>query len=679
MLAGAAVFLAAAAHAAEPTADPAHKGPLVSELVVTASTENLLGEAVTASQGRITAQELELRPVFRVGQLFETVPGLVVTSHSGEGKANQYLLRGFNLDHGTDLAIFVDGMPVNERTHAHGQGYADLNFLIPELAQGLSFSKGPFYAAEGDFASVGAAHLAFVDSLPTQASVSAGTLNDQRLFTGGTLAVAGGARLLLAAEATHFDGPWSHPDDLAKANLAARLSGDRGAASYGVTALYYRAQWNATNDQPQRAVAESLIGRFGTLDPSDGGRAERFSLSASYDRVLDGGKLSASAYAIHNQLTLWNDFTHFLDDPVHGDQRAQDERRVLLGGALRYEGPADLLGRATDFAVGLQARYDDIYLDLRHTERRAILETLVADQVEEASAGLYAEATTHWADKIRTVLGARLDAFHARDENRTGGLSGALDQTLAQPKASLILGPWAKTEVYASAGQGFHSNDVRAGAGETPGTFVRSPFLVRSTGAELGLRTDIVPHVQAALSVFQLEFRSELTYDPDVGQTSAGRPGRRQGVELTAQYRPRPWLELNLDLASTRARYTDGDPAGPYIEDAPSFIGSAGVLVDDLGPWFGALELRDLGPHALISDNSERSPGYAEVNLEIGYKATPKLKWQLDVYNLTNSRDDAADYFYVDRLPGEPAEGRGDLHAHPLEPLSARLKLTALF
>jgi len=670
--------LAAGAARAADDADAA--APQLSEVVVTASTLDLMGKATTSSEGAVTKQELLLRPVYRVGQLLETVPGLVVTVHSGEGKANQYLLRGFNLDHGTDLATWVGGMPVNQRTHAHGSGYTDLNFLIPELASGIHFTKGPYYASEGDFSAVGSNHLGFVESLPSQVSVSAGTLDDQRLFAGGTIDLGHDQRLILAGEGVHLDGPWDHPDDLRKVNLAARYATGEPSNGVAVTALYYRGKWNATTDQPQRAVDQGLIGRFGTLDPSDGGQAERFSLSVEAAREDVGpGRISASAYAIRNELTLWNNFTHFLDDPIRGDQHAQNDRRAIFGGEVRYDLTGQIAGMRTDAAFGLQTRYDRIYVDARHTEQRQVLETLLADRVKEWNVSGFGEATVHVSEVIRAVGGLRIDHFEADDHNLVGGLSADQAKTLVQPKGSLIFGPWEKTELYLSAGVGFHSNDTRAGTLADVGGIARPPFLVKATGYEVGVRTSAIPHVQAAATLFEAKFDSELTYNADVGQTEAGRPGKRTGIELTAQYRPAPWIELNANVAVSRARYTDGDPAGDHIEDAPAVVASAGMLVDNLGPWFGAVEFRDLGKHALVSDNSVKSSGYKEVNLDIGYKISPTLKVQLNIFNVLNSHADAADYLYTDRLPGEPAEGVEDVHSHPLEPISARFGVTATF
>lgn len=475
---GPALALAAsAARAADDDAAPRRPNQ-VSEVVVTASTLDLLGQATTSSEGAVTKQELELRPVYRVGQLLETVPGLVVTVHSGEGKANQYLLRGFNLDHGTDLATFVGGMPVNQRTHAHGQGYTDLNFLIPELANGVRFTKGPYYADEGDFSSVGSDHLALVRDLATQVTVSAGTVGDQRLFAGTSFRLGDDARLILAGEAVHLDGPWDHPDNLRKTSLALRYVRGEADDGFSVTGLYYRGLWSATTDQPERAIKDGLIGRFGTLDPSDGGQSERFSLSLDAARPLGPGRISANAYAIRSQLTLFNDFTHFLGDPVHGDQHGQNDRRVTAGGEIRYDLDSRIVGLDAQSAFGVQTRYDRIYVDARHTEQRRPLETLFADRVEEWNLSAYALTTLHLSDLVRVNGGLRIDHFADTDDNLVGGLSGRQHQTLVQPKGSLVIGPWKSTELYVSAGQGFHSNDVRAGTIAEVGVVSRPPFLV---------------------------------------------------------------------------------------------------------------------------------------------------------------------------------------------------------
>src|SRR5581483_50062 len=316
--------------------DAADASSGLSEVTITASRLNLLGTADTASQGSVTQEELDLRPAYRVGQLLETVPGLVVTVHSGEGKANQYLARGFNLDHGTDIANFVDDMPINRPTNTHGQGYSDLNFLMPELSSGLDYTKGPYYAAVGDFGSVASTHLHLANDIPDQVSVAAGTLGVYNMFAGGTDHFGDNDRLLGGVYYGHLDGPFTNPDDFRKVAGTLRFSHGTDADGYSATAMYYHGEGNMTTDQPLRAIQEGLITRWGSLDPTDGMLSERFSLSGHYGATGDDWKSSSSIYFIHSKMVLWNDFTHYLDDPVNGDQEEQFESRSTAGGQSSF-------------------------------------------------------------------------------------------------------------------------------------------------------------------------------------------------------------------------------------------------------------------------------------------------------------------------------------------------------
>jgi outer membrane receptor protein involved in Fe transport len=697
-----------------PSSSPAKPMPApgrVSEVVVTASRLDLLGKALTASQGSITKKEIELRPIYRIGQLYETVPGLVVTVHSGEGKANQYLLRGFNLDHGTDFASFVDDMPVNRPTNAHGQGYSDQNFLMPEIVQGLDFTKGPFYAAIGDFGAVGSAHVRLTDDLANQMALSAGTLRDDNLFAGGTYHINGADRVWAAFDVGHVDGPWDPPNNFNKYLFTGRFSHGSDADGYSLTAMYYDSAGHLETDQSIYAIQEGLISRFGTLDPSDASRSERYSLSGHYGAHGDNWTLSANAYAIHSTMTLWNDFTHYLFDQVNGDQEQQDETRNTAGTDLAFTWDGQFGSIRSDTTFGLQDRYDSVYLDRRHTHDRVTLGycelanvagtaatpyaavdgACSTDRVGLNDLGVYAQNTTHWTSWLRTVLGLRDEDYSATDHSLTEDVRDAGSQTLFQPKGSVILGPWVKTELYLSAGRGFHSNDVRGVFETVPlegiqDLAVKTPLMSPATSEEVGLRTNIVPKVQVQAAVFQEDFSSELAYDQDQGEDQASAPSRRQGVELSAEYRPIHWIELNTDLAFSKARYT-ASPAelaafglgGPFIANAPTFIGSFGVLVDDLGPWFGGLQWRDLGPYP-VNDGEQypQDKGYSEVNVDVGYKLSPHLKLQASIYNLFNSRANAAAYDYTSRLVPDGPEVTG-LQIHPLEPISGRFTATYTF
>ncbi|HEX3915762.1 MAG TPA: TonB-dependent receptor, partial [Caulobacteraceae bacterium] len=722
--------LAAATLAAAPGAALAQTTPPatpVGEVIVTASRLNLLGQAMTASQGAVTRQEVELRPIYRVGQLYETVPGLVVTVHSGESKAPQYELRGFDLDHGTDFASFIDGMPVNQGTNLHGQGYSDQSYLMPQTVAGLDYTKGPYYAGLGDFGAVGSARVRLLDVLPNQVSASAGTLGDDDVFIGGTHVFGGQTRLWAAAEVAHVDGPWSPPSNYNKQNFAARFSHGEAADGYSLTAMYNSSGGRLETDQPLRAIQQGLIGRFGVLDPTDRGRTERYSFSGHYAAQGEAWQFTSDLYGIHTRERLINDFTHFLDDPVNGDQERQDETRDVLGGDAALTVRFDVGAVRTETQFGVQDRFDSVFVDRRHTLRDQTLDYCMvegpfppgetpppppadapasdnatavpaiggacnADRVHLNDFGAYVQTTTYWTGWLRTVVGFREEAFYADDHSFTTGFRGHTSEALPQPKGSLVLGPWLKTELYLSAGRGFHSDDVRGVFGTVPieGFPVLAgptPLLAPTTGEEVGLRSNLIPKVAVQVALFREDFSSELAFDEDQGQDEATAPSRRQGVEVSAQYRPLPWIELNTDLAFSHARYV-GSPEqlanfeldGPFIANAPSFIGSFGVLVDNLGPWFGALQWRKLGAYPVSDgDALPRDPGYSEVNLDVGYRLSPRLKLTASVFNLFNTHANAAAFYYASRLPGEPAEGVTDFQVHPLEPLSVRFSVTASF
>ena len=680
----------------------------VSEVVITGSRVNLIGSAETASQGSVTREEVELRPIARIGQLYETVPGLVVTVHSGEGKANQYLLRGFNLDHGTDFASYVDNMPVNRPTNTHGQGYSDQNFLIPQIVGGIDYTKGPYYPGIGDSGAVGSAHIRLMNDLPSQVSGTIGTFGDEDIFVGGTHHFSDTDRVWAALDAAHVDGPWDPPGDFRKIDFATRYSHGDAANGFSLTGMYYQSVGRLLTDQPERAVQQGLIGRFGTLDPSDLSKSQRFSLSGAYGVTGDNWKFNVSAFAIRSTMTLWNDFTHLLDDPVNGDQEQQDEGRTTLGGQAVYTRSMMLGPVSNDTTVGVQLRYDDVFLDRKHTLDRTPLNYCMveqpsgpalpvaatdfncqADTVQLLDIAPYLENTTRLTPWLRGIFGMREEYYWTSDHSQVSGFSGTSHQFLFQPKGSIVLGPFYKTELYLSAGRGFHSDDVRGVFGTVPlegfpGAAGATPLLAPTTGEEIGLRTNIIPKLAIQFAAFREDFRSELRYDQDQGQDGASAPSRRQGVEISAEYRPLAWLELNTDLAFSRARYesdlSEFGLNGPYIANAPSFIGSFGVLVDNLGPWFGGLQWRRLGAYPISDgDKLPEDPGYSEFNLDVGYKVDAKLKLQVSVFNLLGSKANASTFYYTARLPGEPLEGVNGLQVHPLEPRSARFTATRFF
>ena len=664
MMAMLAAQMAHVAHAAEEG-----DGPVVGRVAVIGHYDNAVGTSDAASQGTVTASLIANRPALRTGELLEFVPGMIVTQHSGDGKANQYFLRGFNLDHGTDFASYVDAMPVNMRTNAHGQGYSDLNFLIPELVQRIDYKKGGYFADEGDFSSAGAAHIRLADSLPQGvASLTLGSYGYQRGVLADSFPAAGGT-LLYGLEIGRNNGPWDTPEQVRKYSATLRYSNGDAQRGYSITAMAYRNRWNATDQVPLRAVESGLIGRYGGIDPSDGGDAARASLSWDMHRRSDDRITEASAYLVHSSLDLFSNFTYLLDDPVNGDQFQQSERRMMAGFNASQTWLGQIGGIDMRNKIGLQTRYDHISpIGLYATRARQRLATVREDRVKEGSAGLYWENTVYWQPQLRSIAGLRYDAYRFD----VGG--DQADARRVSPKLSLIFGPWGQTEYFVNYGRGFHSNDARGVTGADPAT-----PLAGTRGAELGVRSEALPGLQSSLSLWALDIDSELVYAGDSGQTEASRPSRRSGIEWSNHYIAAPWLLFDLDLSASRARYRRHDASGDYVPEALDKVVSFGMTVKDLDRWYGGVELRYFGQRPLIEDNSVRSASTTLAYGRIGYRFESGARLTLDGFNLFNRRASDIDYYYASRLPGEATEGVNDRHFHPVEPRTLRLTLSKNF
>ncbi len=643
--------------------------------------EDLVGIAQAASQGAITAKQLEERPLMRNGEVLETVPGLIVTQHSGEGKANQYFLRGFNLDHGTDFATTVAGMPVNMPTHAHGQGYTDLNFMIPELVTGVQFSKGPYYADQSDFATAGSSNINYANVL--EKSIVNAEVGGQG-YARALLAAAphvGKGNLVVALEAAHNDGPWDNPDDYQKINGVMRYSQGDQINGFSITAMGYHGQWNSTDQVADRAIASGLIDRFGAIDPTDGGTTYRYSGTFDWQHGSSNGTASTrvTGYGIGYNLHLFSNFTYYLNDPLHGDQMEQADHRFISGAKISHRRLARWGGRSVQNTIGFQIRNDDITnVGLYATEARVRLSTRSQAAVVETLTGGYAENQIEWSPWLRTQVGLRGDIARFQVNAIEPVNSGTTSSGLVSPKGSVTLGPWKGTEFYVNAGLGFHSNDARGTTLKVdPDGNPSQPVtpLVRAKGAEVGFRTVAIQHFQSTLTAWMLRLDSELVFSGDEGTTEPSRPSARRGIEWTNYYRPITWLVLDGDLSWSRARFSEYDPVGQYVPEAVGTVISAGATVDDYRKWFGSVRLRYFGPRTLIEDNSVRSMATTLVNLQAGYRLGKNLKVFLDVFNLFNVADSDIDYFYTSRLPGEPLDGIADIHTHPTLPRTARINL----
>ena len=659
-------------------------GRTIEEVTVTGKrVPNLMGKAHSASEGTVLAEQLENRPILRTGEVLEVVPGLIVSQHSGDGKANQFFLRGFNLDHGTDFASRVEGMPVNMPTHAHGQGYSDINFMIPELVDRIEYKKGTYYADEGNFSAAGSVDVLYRRSLPDNLLLLSGGENSYgRGVIAASPEVAGGD-LLLAIDSTYADGPWELAEHLRKVNGVAKYTRGDADRGFSLEAMGYDGKWQSTDQIPLRAVESGAIDRFGFVNPTDGGETHRYSLSGQWWSDVGPGKLRVLAYGIDYHLNLFSDFTYFIN-PDEGDQFEQYDKRTISGGDVRYVQPLALFGKPGELSSGVQIRHDDIApVGLYLTNARERYETVREDKVRQTSYSAYISQDTPWTDWFRTGLGARIDEFQFRVSSSLAPNSGKVNDHIVSPKLTMAFGPWSRTEYFLNWGKGFHSNDARGATirvdpadGATPVDSVTP--LVRSVGQEIGVRTALIPHLQLAASLWTLELDSELLFVGDGGATEASRASRRTGVEFSAYYTPIEALIIDADVALARPRFTDDDPVGDRIPNAIERVISIGASYQNMRGLFGGARLRYLGPGALIEDNSVRSSSTTLLNLNVGYRFTPKLSASVMLLNALDEAANDITYYYESQLRGEAAPVN-DIHFHPAEPRQVRAMIEARF
>ena len=630
---------------------------------------NELGSATSASEGRIAYADFAVRPLLRPGELIEAVPGLAATQHSGAGKANQYFLRGFNLDHGTDLAASLDGVPLNLPSHGHGQGYLDLNVLTPEFVHDIRFKKGPYGAENGDFATAGAVAFETADHLHGD-GLQAWVGENAYYRAVGSKALSD--NLLVAADVSTARGAWSTPEDLKKINILGRAL----VGGWSVTALAYDADWNATDQVPRRAVEIGALGRLDAVDTTDGGETSRYMLSARRRDLLRG--LDAVVYVQRYKLDLFSNFTYFLDDPVHGDQFEQADQRWVYGGSLtRRWTPID----GWSFRTGGSVRVDDIgKVGLYRTTARARREIVRQDALTEWSAAVWGEASRRFG-KLDATFGLRADAMGADVKAGDPRNSGTVGEVLVSPKLALAWRISRSFEAYADAGRGFHSNDARGAVitvdPVTADLVERSPLLSPSDGAELGLRWKYAG-LSLTAAAWALHVDSELVYVGDAGFTEASGATRRAGVELLADWRPSAHLNLTASYAATHARFVGDPPKGDHIPNAVSSVLSTGASWKLGETSTLSLTWRRLSAAPLVEDNSVRSRPTSLVNA-VFVQAFGRVSLMVEVLNLTNSKRDDIAYFYVSRLPGEPSKGVDDVHFHPVEPRAVRAGLKVNF
>lgn len=671
--------------------------PTLQDVVVTADRNGLIGVADSATEGTVTAAQLANRPLLRPAEVMETVPGMIVTQHSGDGKANQYFLRGFNLDHGSDFATTVMGMPVNVASHAHGQGYMDLNFLIPELVAGIKYRKGVYAAEDGDFATTGSAHIDYQRRLKAPfADVTLGE-HQYRRFLGAGSREINGFQVLGGIELAGNNGPWDQPENLHKINAVLRLSQGSAGNGFAVTAMAYQSSWKATEHVPERAIDSGEIGRFGALSPDDGGDTHRYSLSGEWASTDAAGSVKLNAYTIHYRLNYFANPSGFING-LQGDQHEQADSRTTWGGQASRSWFLGPRLKDTELSIGLQLRQDDIgNVGLYDTINRVRVDTVRQDAIRETAAGLFLEARSQWNPWLRSTLGVRQDYINAHvtptggQFNMANGGNASASQT--SPKLSLVFGPFgenANTEFYANAGYGFHSNDVRGATGTVnpaDGTPTqRLSLFAKAKGAEIGMRARPLPGWSSSLSFWRMELGSELVFVGDEGVTEPRGASVRHGVEWSNYITPNHWLIIDGDIAWSKARFkepVDGN-GGTDVPNAIPLTASLGVTADNGGQWFGGLRLRYLGAYALEETGQEKSSPFWTTNLRLGYRIEPKLQLSIDVLNLFDRKANDIEYWGGACTRSEQASGtcNGGIDGrlvHPLEPRTIRVGLRATF
>lgn len=652
--------------------------------------KNLIGMTDSASQGEVSQAQFEYRPLSRVGEVTEVVPGAIATQHSGSGKANQYFLRGYNLDHGTDFTTYFDGIPMNMPTHAHGQGYMDLNSVIPELIDRIEYGKGPYYAQLGDFSSAGYAKIFTIDELPQGIlKFTGGQYDYYRALIANSSQIHEG-NLLYAGELKFYNGVWQQPENSKKFNGMIRYSVNKDNWRLAFDAKAYTNSWTATNQIPQSAIDSGVLGLYGTMDPTDGGDTNRYSFSTNFWNQGDQWENNANIYLVYYDLNLYSNFTGFLENPVDGDQIHQFEHRVQVGSNLEHKRYEEWFGFDVENTVGLQIRHDEIKgLGLDRTVDRQTLSTVSHSDVSETMVGAYLSNRTYWHEKLRTISGLRVDfidndvtvldtATHSPSVNAAN--SGDRNQVIVSPKLSIAIGPWYDTEYFVNFGFGYHSNDARGttlqfdpNTGEKlPPNVARIAPFARSLGGEVGFRSNFIPELNSTLALWWLESSQELVFTGDAGTTEVNGKSRRYGLEWTNYYQPVEWLTLDADLALTSARFVavpDGE-TNTYIPNSVGRVISAGATLVAPNGLFGTIRLRHFGDVPLDPSGTFWAGNTSIVNLGVGYQQK-SLKLEIDFFNIFDSISSDIAYAYEYAFPAGTASQTGILR-HPVEPRMMR-------
>jgi len=639
--------------------------PIVESMDVVAATPRTAASASTFRQ-----QELALREIETPGDVLRAVPGLVIAQHAGGGKADQYLIRGFDADHGTDFAIYFEGIPVNMVSHAHGQGYADLHFLIPETLDRIDVYKGPYFAEYGNLATAGVAHLRLRDQFDHSFfRIQGGSFDTLRVLTGWSPDVSW-TRGFLALEGYWTDGPFLHPQKLRRLNLTTRWSFPVGADQQW-TALFtgYRGTWNASGQIPLREVKAGRLDRFDAIDPSEGGTSSRYTLSLAHIKQWGRQSLKSQFYLVHYDLDLYSNFTFFLRDPVNGDGIRQSDDRTLFGGHVQAFSAHRLLGRQGVLTLGLDYREDHIAVGLFDQRQRVVLSTVADSRITERNVSLYAQEEISVHRRVKALVGLRAELFDFAVRDRTGfGPRGHETRSIALPKASLILTPLRDEtfQIFVNYGRGFHSNDARSVVADPT-----DAALVAADGYEIGVSKRWGRRLEVNAAYWLLDLDGELVWVGDEGTTELRGPTRRYGLELEVNGRLNDYLWAEFDFTHSTGFFRG---TRENIPRAPRWTVAGGLTVVHPRGFSGSFRWRGIGDFPLNEEGTFRGDGYLVADLTIKQRLRKWLDVVASFENLFDTDFKEAQTFFSSRLPFE-TEPVGDNHFTPGNPFTFRIGL----
>lgn len=617
------------------------------------------------STNSIANIDINVTPVNSSQEVLRRVPGLLIGQHAGGGKAEQIFLRGFDVDHGTDIALNVDGIPVNLVSHAHGQGYSDLHFIIPETIENIDFGKGPYYTDIGNFNTAGYVNFKTKDKLE-QSSIGL----DLGMFDTGRL--VGLFNLLdnranesayIAAEYQQSDGPVESPQNFNRLNLLGKYhvqTDEGGLLSLTVSRL--QSKWDASGQIPQRLVDDGTITRFGSVDDTEGGNTSRTNIGINHSKTLsDDLFIKTNAFYSQYEFELFSNFTFFLEDSINGDQIRQYESRNIYGlnTALFKSISLNNADLEMSYLVGL--RYDDVNdVELSNTlNRKTTLNTLSLGDVDETNAYAGIDAKLDYSNWLING-GVRLDYFNFSYINRLSPLfdNQSVDKIRASPKLNIIYNPSSKWQYYFKSGIGFHSNDSRVVTGGTADVDLPPAY-----GADLGFIYKPTSNLVINSALWYLFLEQEFVYVGDAGIVEPSGRTRRQGIDLSIRYQLGRKIFFNTDLTYTDPRAVDEAEGEQYIPLAVNFMSTGGVTVRDVNGFSGGVRYRFITDRAANEDNSISALGYFITDVNVNYEFN-KVTLGVSIENLFNTEWNEAQFATESRLRNEAAPVE-ELHFTP--------------